>query len=77
MSDSARISTSYVGRQNLTMRMVVRWSTRLINAVSTKVRGRASLLRPIFSAARTRQPQAATATGVADHVFSIRAIMEL
>jgi hypothetical protein len=35
--DPARISTSYVERQNLTMRMSMRWFTRLTNGFSRKL----------------------------------------
>jgi hypothetical protein len=35
--DPKHISTSYAERQNLTMRMAMRWLTRLINAFSKKL----------------------------------------
>jgi hypothetical protein len=91
--DPARISTSYVERQNLTMRMGMRRFTRLTNGFSKKVENLAhavSLHYMHYNFARvhqsltiehedgTRTKQApAMAAGVADHVWTLREIAAL
>jgi hypothetical protein len=63
--DPDRISTSYVERQNLTMRMGMRRFTRLTNA------------RP-HQALKERYPRTpAMAAGVTDHVWSLEEIAAL
>ena len=67
--DPKHIRTSYVERQNLTMRMSMRRFTRLTNAFSKK-----------YNFARVHQtlrvPPAMEA-GIADHVWSIEEIVAL
>ena len=76
--DPRKISTSYVERQNLTMRMGMRRFTRLTNAFSKKVENHAAMValhymyynfgRPHQSLGKNRTP--AMAAGVADHVWT-------
>ena len=47
--DAAKISTSYVERQNLTMRMGMRRFTRLTNGFSKKVHNHAAAVSLHFS----------------------------
>src|SRR5207244_10287628 len=80
-TDPAHISTSYVERQNLTMRMHLRRYTRLTNAFSRKIENHAAAVAlhfMFYNFARThktlRQPYPRTpamAAGVADHVWSM------
>ena len=77
--DPAHISTSYVERQNLTMRMGMRRFTRLTNAFSRKVEYLAhavSLHFMYYNFARPHQSLGnrttpAMAAGVADHVWTV------
>ncbi|MDP9234154.1 MAG: DDE-type integrase/transposase/recombinase [Actinomycetota bacterium] len=76
--DPAHISTSYVERQNLTMRMSMRRFTRLTNGFSKKVENLAAAVslhfmwynfgRPHSSLGRNTTP--AMAAGVTDHVWT-------
>jgi hypothetical protein len=85
--DLTRVSTSYVERQNLTMRMGMRRFTRLTNGFSKKVENQAhavSLHYMHYNFARTHQTLAnpyprtpAMAVGVADHVWSLKEIAAL
>jgi IS1 family transposase len=85
--DESRISTSYVERQNLTMRMGMRRFTRLTNAFSKKVENLAhavSLHYMHYNFARPHQTLAnpyprtpAMASGVADHIWTLREIAAL
>jgi hypothetical protein len=91
--DPALISTSYVERQNLTMRMGMRRFTRLTNGFSKKIENLAhavSLHYMHYNFARphssltvenedgTRTKQTpAMAAGVADHVWTLREIAGL
>jgi hypothetical protein len=85
--DTTRISTSYVERQNLTMRMGMRRFTRLTNAFSKKIENLAaavSLHYMHYNYARTHTTLAnpyprtpAMAAGVADHVWSLKEIAGL
>lgn len=74
--DDAKISTSYVERQNLTMRMGMRRFTRLTNAFSKKIEnlGAAVALHYMhYNYARVHQTLKTTpavAAGVADHKWS-------
>ncbi len=81
--DPAHIATSYVERQNLTMRMGMRRFTRLTNAFSKKVQNLAaavSLHLMYYNFARVHQTLKTTpamAAGVADHVWTIMEIAAL
>jgi hypothetical protein len=81
--DPARISTSYVERQNLTMRMGMRRFTRLTNGFSRKVENLAhavSLHFMHYNFARTHQTLGMTpamASGVSDHKWSLEEIAAL
>jgi hypothetical protein len=77
------ISTSYVERQNLTMRMGMRRLTRLTNAFSKKVENLQHALALHFmhyNFARVHKTLGMTpamAAGLADHPWSIGKIVEL
>jgi hypothetical protein len=80
--DPSRISTSYVERQNLTMRMGVRRQTRLSNAFSKKLRNHAAAIA-LYAAHynfvrvhETLKTTPAVALGVADHPWSIGELIE-
>jgi IS1 family transposase len=85
--DPDHISTSYVERQNLTMRMSMRRFTRLTNAFSKKVENHAcavALHFMYYNFARAHKTLSdpypttpAMAAGVADHVWSVEEIVEL
>jgi len=85
--DPKHVSTSYVERQNLTMRMGLRRFTRLTNAFSKKLENHAcavSLHFMYYNFARPHQTLAnpyprtpAMAAGIADHVWSIEEIVAL
>ena len=81
--DREKISTSYVERQNLTMRMGMRRYTRLTNAFSKKVENLAhavSLHYTHYNFARVHQTLKTTpahAAGVADHKWSLHEIAAL
>ena len=81
--DPAHVSTSYVERQNLTMRMGMRRFTRLTNAFCTKV---ANLMHAVslhfkdYNFARvhsTSKTTPAVKGSVADHVWTIEEIVGL
>ena len=85
--DPDKISTSYVERQNLTMRMGMRRFTRLTNAFSKKIENLAfavslhfmhyNFARPHQSLANPYPRTPAMAAGVADHVWTTQEIAEL
>jgi IS1 family transposase len=85
--DPAKISTSYVERQNLTMRMGMRRFTRLTNAFSKKVENLVwavslhfmhyNFARPHKTLANPYPRTPAMAAGVADHVWTLREIAAL
>ena len=83
MPNPTKISTSYVERQNLTMRMGMRRFTRLTNAFSKKVENLAaavSLHYMHYNFARVHQTLGTTpamAAGVADHKWSLYEIAAL
>jgi IS1 family transposase len=91
--DLSQVSTSYVERQNLTMRMGMRRFTRLTNAFSKKVENLAhavslhymhynfarvhSSLTITDESGKTIKQTPAMAAGVADHVWSLTEIAGL
>ena len=87
--DPAKISTSYVERQNLTMRMGMRRFTRLTNGFSKKVENLAhavslhfmhyNFCRPhqTLTKAAGKQTTPAMAAGLADHPWSLTQLAEL
>ena len=81
--DPAKISTSYVERQNLTMRMSMRRFTRLTNAFSKKVENHAHAVALHFMyynfgrIHKTLRITPAMAAGVSDHVWSLEEIAGL
>jgi hypothetical protein len=85
--DPARVSTSYVERQNLTMRMGMRRFTRLTNGFSKKIENHTAAVaihfmhynfaRPHKTLANPYLQTPAMAAGVADHIWSLREIAEL
>lgn len=85
--DPDRISTSYVERQNLTMRMGMRRFTRLTNGFSRKVENLAHAVSLHFMhynfarphrTLKERYPRTpAMAAGVADHIWSLEEIAAL
>ena len=81
--DMAKISTSYVERQNLTMRMGMRRFTRLTNGFSKKVENlehAVSLHFMHYNFARIHKSLRVTpamAAGISDHVWSLEEIATL
>jgi hypothetical protein len=79
-SDRDRISTSYVGRQNLTMRMCMKRLTRLTNGFSKKWSNRKAVLALTFThynfcRVQTLRVTPAMETGLTDHVWSTEELM--
>jgi hypothetical protein len=85
--DPSKISTSYVERQNLTMRMNMRRFTRLTNGFSKKLDNHMAAIalhfmhynfaRPHKTLANPYPRTPAMAAGVTDHVYSLRDIASL
>jgi IS1 family transposase len=81
--DPSHISTSYVERQNLTMRMSMRRFTRLTNAFSKKLENHVAAIALHFMyynfarIHRTLRVTPAMAAGVSNHVWSIEEIVGL
>jgi IS1 family transposase len=81
--DPKHVSTSYVERQNLTMRMHMRRFTRLTNAFSKKLENHAhsvALFYMHYNFARVHQTLRVTPAmeaGIASHVWSIQEIVAL
>ena len=81
--DPKHVSTSYVARQNLTMRMSMRRFTRLTNAFSKKLENHAAMVALYFmyhNFGRVHQAIRATPAmeaGIADHVRSVDEIVGL
>ena len=80
--DPELISTSYVERNNLTMRMGMSRFTRLTNGFSEKVKNYAAMVSLHFMhcgfarphSALGKRPAPAMAAGVADHVWTCEEI---
>jgi IS1 family transposase len=81
--EAKHISTSYVERQNLTMRMGMRRFTRLTNGFSKKVENHAAMVAIHFMhynfarSHKTLRVTPAMAAGLADHVWSLEEIVLL
>jgi hypothetical protein len=81
--DPAHISTSYVERQNLTMRMKMRRFTRLTNGFSKKVENLSHAVALHFmhyNFCRVHQTLGETpamAAGVADHAWTLEEVLNL
>jgi len=81
--DPAHVSTSYVERQNLTMRMSMRRFTRLTNAFSKKLENHAAAVALYFmyyNFARIHQTLRVTPAmeaGISDHAWGIEEIVQL
>jgi IS1 family transposase len=81
--DRNHISTSYVERQNLSMRMHMRRFTRLTNAFSKKVENHEHALALYFMfynfcrVHQTLRVTPAMEAGIADHVWQLREVVEL
>jgi hypothetical protein len=77
------ISTSFVERQNLTMRMSMRRFTRLTHGFSKKVESHAAMVSLYFMhynfgrVHQTLRVTPAMEAGIADHVWSIEEIVGL
>ena len=78
-----KVSTSYVERQNLTMRMGMRWFTRLTNGFSKKVENLEHAVSLHFMhdnfarIHKTLRVTPAMAAGISDHVWSLEEIAAL
>jgi IS1 family transposase len=81
--DPKHISTSFVERQNLTMRMSMRRFTRLTNAFSKKLENHAAMVALYFMyynfgrVHQTLRVTPAMEAGISDHVWSIDEIVGL
>lgn len=81
--DPAHVSTSYIERSNLTMRMSIRRFTRLTNAFSKKIENHAAMVSLYFmyyNFGRVHQSLRVTPAmeaGVSNHVWSIEEIVGL
>jgi hypothetical protein len=81
--DPKHISTSYVERQNLTMRMSIRRFTRLTNEFSKKLENHAAAVAIHYMhynfcrVHQTLRVTAAMEAGLSDHVWSIEEVVAL
>jgi IS1 family transposase len=85
--DASQVSTSYVERQNLTMRMTMRRFTRLTNAFSKKLEYLEydvalhfmyyNFARPHKTLSNPYQTTPAMAAGISDHIWTIEEIVKL
>ena len=73
--DPAHISTSYIERQNLTMRMSMRRFTRITNGFSRKIENPAHAL--LFPYHKPYPTTPAMAAGLTDHAWSVEEIVML
>src|SRR5437899_7529010 len=79
--DPAHISTSFVERQNLTMRMAIRRFTRLTNAFSKKLanlKAAVALHFAYYNFCRVHSSLRVTPcmeAGIADHIWTLREIL--
>ena len=79
--DPARICTSHVERQNLSMRMGIRRFTRLTNGFSKKFENHCAALMLWFAfynfcrRHQTLRMTPAMAAGIADHIWSVRELL--
>jgi IS1 family transposase len=79
--DPRHISTSYVERQNLTMRMAIRRFTRLTNAFSKKLdnlKAACALHFAYYNFCRIHQTLRVTPameTGITDHIWTVRELL--
>jgi IS1 family transposase len=80
--DPKRICTSHIERQNLSVRMGVRRFTRLRNAFSKKFENHCAAIMLWFAfynfcrVHKTLRVTPAMAAGIADHVWSVRELLE-
>ena len=81
--DPAHVSTSYVERQNLNMRMGMRRFTRLTNGFSKKIENLAATVALYYTfynfcrVHQTLKTTPAVKAGIADHVWSVDEIVAL
>jgi IS1 family transposase len=81
--DPAHVSTSYVERQNLTMRMSMRRFTRLTNAFSKKIENHSHAIALYFMyynfcrVHQTLRVTPAMEAGLADHVWTVEELITL
>ena len=81
--DESKISTSFVERQNLTMRMDMRPFTRLTNGFSKKIAAHENAIAIHYmfynfgSIHKTLRATPAMEAGIADHVWSLEEIAKL
>jgi hypothetical protein len=81
--DAEHVSTSFVERQNLTMRMSMRRFTRLTNGFSKKIENHAHAVALHFMwynfgrIHKTLRVTPAMAAGVSDHVWSLEDVVGL
>ncbi len=81
--DPRHVSTSFVERQNLTMRMSMRRFTRLINAFSKKIENHAAAVAIHFMhynfarIHKTLRVTPAMEAGISDHVWTFEEIVRL
>ena len=79
--DPRHISTSYVERQNLTIRMAIRRFTRLTNAFSKKLDNHKAACALHFAyynfcrIHRTLRVTPAMEAGITDHIFTLRELL--
>jgi len=85
--DTSQISTSYVERQNLTMRMCMRRFTRLTNAFSKKLENHTlalalyfmhyNFVRPHKTLTNPYPKTPAMASGITNHIWTVEEIVKL